>query len=54
MSTKANPKAIGAFVLGALVLLVAAILLFGGGQFVHQAHFQSLITSPFVHSFLCC
>lgn len=31
MSKKANPTAIGAFVVGALVLLVAAILIFGGG-----------------------
>jgi len=31
MSKKANPTAIGAFVLGALVILVAAILMFGAG-----------------------
>ena len=33
MSKKANPTVIGVFVVGALVLVIAGILLFGGGQF---------------------
>ena len=33
MSKKANPTVIGGFVLGAVVLVVAAVLVFGGGQF---------------------
>ncbi len=33
MSTKANPKVIGGFVVGAAVLITAAILLFGSGDF---------------------
>ena len=33
MSKPANPLAIGAFVVGALVILLVAVLVFGGGQF---------------------
>ena len=33
MSTKANPKVIGGFVVGAAILITAAILLFGSGDF---------------------
>ena len=33
MSKPANPFAIGAFLVGALILLVIAVLVFGGGQF---------------------
>ena len=36
MSTKANPKVVGAFVVGAVVLAVAAILAFGSFQFFKQ------------------
>ena len=32
MSRRANPRAIGVFVLGALALLVAALAIFGGGR----------------------
>ncbi len=42
MSKKANPTAIGAFVLGALVILVAAILIFGSGQFLAPTHRYTL------------
>jgi len=34
MGNKANPKLIGAFVLGALVLVVAGIMVFGSGEFL--------------------
>ena len=34
MSRKANPTLIGGFVLGAAILVVAGLLLFGGGQFL--------------------
>lgn len=37
MSNKANPMVIGGFVLGALTLLVAAILLFGSGALFRKA-----------------
>ena len=33
MSTKANPKVVGAFVVGAVVLAVGGLVAFGGGQF---------------------
>ena len=33
MGSKANPTVIGAFVVGAVVLIIAVILLFSGGQF---------------------
>ena len=36
MSKKANPVAIGAFVMGALVLTVAGLLLFGSGKFLTE------------------
>ena len=42
MSRKANPTAIGSFVLGALVLLVVAILLFGGGALFVPSHKYTL------------
>ncbi len=42
MSNKANPLAIGAFVLGALAILVAAILIFGRGQFLVPTHKYTL------------
>ncbi|HEY8240795.1 MAG TPA: MlaD family protein [Kiritimatiellia bacterium] len=36
MSKKANPVAIGAFVMGALALTVIGLLLFGGGKFLKE------------------
>jgi paraquat-inducible protein B len=33
MSVKANPKLIGGFVVGAIAILVAAVVVFGGGRF---------------------
>ena len=33
MSKPANPLAIGAFLVGALALLIIAVLVFGGGKF---------------------
>jgi paraquat-inducible protein B len=36
MSAKANPVIVGSFVIGALVLLVGAILVFGGGRFFEE------------------
>lgn len=36
MSKKANPTAIGAFVVGAVVLVVAGIIAFGGGKFFKE------------------
>ena len=36
MSAKANPVVVGSFVIGALVLLVGAILVFGGGRFFEE------------------
>ena len=33
MSVKANPTVIGAFLLGVIVLVVAGLMIFGGGQF---------------------
>jgi len=36
MSAKANPVVVGSFVIGALVLLVGAILIFGGGRFFEE------------------
>jgi paraquat-inducible protein B len=33
MGTKANPTVIGAFIVGAVVLIIAAVLVFGKGQF---------------------
>ena len=37
MSKRANPTVIGAFVVGALALAVAAVLLFGGGRFFTES-----------------
>src|SRR5689334_10454933 len=34
---KANPKVIGAFVVGAIALAIAALIVFGGGQFFKKA-----------------
>ena len=36
MSAKANPVVVGSFVIGALVLLIGAILVFGGGRFFEE------------------
>ena len=36
MSKKANPTVIGLFVVGAVVLVIAGLLMFGGGQFFGQ------------------
>lgn len=36
MSKKANPKAIGAFVLGAIALIIAGIMIFGGGNLFQE------------------
>src|SRR5262245_55212021 len=36
MGSKINPTTIGAFVVGALVLLIAGVLLFGGGKFFQE------------------
>src|SRR5262245_47503800 len=36
MGRKINPTTIGAFVVGAIVLLVAGVLLFGGGKFFQE------------------
>jgi paraquat-inducible protein B len=38
MSKKANPTVIGAFVVGAVVLGVAAVLVLGGGTLFHRTH----------------
>ena len=38
MSTKVSKTAIGAFVLGAIVLLVAAVLVLGAGKFFTKKH----------------
>ena len=36
MGSKINPTTIGAFVVGAIVLLIAGVLLFGGGKFLQE------------------
>ena len=36
MSARANPAVVGGFVVGALVLLVAAVLLFGSGAVLRE------------------
>ena len=36
MSKPVNPYTIGAFLVGSLVLLIAAVLIFGGGQFLKK------------------
>ena len=36
MGSKINPTTIGAFVVGAIVLLIAGVLLFGGGTFFQE------------------
>jgi paraquat-inducible protein B len=36
MGSKINPTTIGAFVVGAIVLLIAGVLLFGGGKFFQE------------------
>ena len=41
MARKSNPALIGAFVVGALVLAVAALVVFGGGKFFHDT--QTLV-----------
>jgi paraquat-inducible protein B len=42
MSKKANKTVIGAFVLGALALLVIAVLIFGSGQFLKNKQYYEL------------
>jgi paraquat-inducible protein B len=37
MSTKANPKVIGGFVVGAIALAIGGLIVFGGGQFFKKA-----------------
>lgn len=49
MSRRANPKIVGAFVLGAIGLFVAGVVAFGSGAFLHQrpravAYFEGSIT----------
>ena len=47
MSRKANPTLIGAFVLGGIVLVVAALMLFGGGRFfTEKATFVAYFDEP--------
>ena len=46
MSQKANPTLIGGFVLGALVLLVGGVLLFGKGLFFAPKRQQFVIYFP--------
>ena len=36
MSTSANPKLIGAFVLGAIILIIGALIVLGGGKFFQR------------------
>src|SRR5262245_51430271 len=36
MGSRINPTTIGAFVVGAIVLLIAGVLLFGGGKFFQE------------------
>src|SRR5439155_18773418 len=43
MARKANPALIGAFVVGAVVLAVAALVVFGGGKFFRQT--QAIVAS---------
>ena len=38
MGSKINPTTIGAFVVGAIVLVIAGVLLFGGGKFFQEKH----------------
>jgi paraquat-inducible protein B len=38
MSTRANPTLVGSFVLGGLVMAVAAVALFGSGRLFREAH----------------
>ena len=37
MSSKANPSAIGAFVIGGLALAIGAVLVLGGGRFFEDS-----------------
>ena len=47
MSRQANPTAIGAFVVGAVVLAVAAFALFGGAQmFAQKNRYVALFDEP--------
>lgn len=47
MSRKANPTLIGAFVLGGIVLVVAALALFGGGRyFTEKVTFVAFFDEP--------
>jgi phospholipid/cholesterol/gamma-HCH transport system substrate-binding protein len=38
MAKRASPTAVGAFIVGAMVLIIAAVLVFGSGKFLHQSH----------------
>lgn len=42
MSQKASPTAIGAFVLGAIALVIASLLIFGSGKFLREVETYSL------------
>jgi len=38
MTKRANPTAVGAFIIGATALIIAAIMVFGSGKFFHTSH----------------
>jgi phospholipid/cholesterol/gamma-HCH transport system substrate-binding protein len=38
MAKRASPTTVGAFIVSAMVLIVAAVLVFGSGKFFHQSH----------------
>ena len=40
---KANPTAVGAFVLGAIALALGSVLFFGSGTFLHDTERTALI-----------
>ena len=51
MSKRANPTMIGAFVLGAVVLVALALMAFGGGRFFSDkqrfvTYFQGSVRTP--------
>ena len=45
MSKKTNKTLIGAFVVGAIALVVAGVLIFGSGKFLRKTIFQRTITN---------
>ena len=47
MSKKANPTAIGAFVLGAILLLVTVLLVIGGGKILRDTR---SVVAPICHA----